>query len=108
MNGESALTLTKKTGNGEKFVLHVATEGEPYLLKGGENPGETTLTDYGKKVDAEEPTADEVVAPRPDPGLTGARGATGLAGAGAAPAPGLSGGPAGGCGPRRTPGRSGR
>ncbi|MFE7672685.1 hypothetical protein ACFU5N_10750 [Streptomyces albidoflavus] len=68
VNGESALTLTKKAGNGEEFTLYVATEGEPYILKavskGGENPGETTLTDYNKKVDAEEPPADEVVDPK--------------------------------------------
>lgn len=67
VNGESALTLTKKADNGEEFTLYVATEGEPYILKavskGGKNPSETTLTDYNKKVDAEEPPADEVVAP---------------------------------------------
>ncbi|MFE2765139.1 hypothetical protein ACFXGD_02670 [Streptomyces albidoflavus] len=68
VNGESALTLIKKAGNGEEFTLYVATEGEPYILKavnkGGENPGETTLTDYNKKVDTEEPPADEVVDPK--------------------------------------------
>ncbi|MFD5182222.1 hypothetical protein ACFWMQ_06195 [Streptomyces sp. NPDC058372] len=68
VDGESALTLTKKAENGEEFTLYVATEGKPYILKavskGGKNPNETTLTDYNKKVDAEEPPADEVVDPQ--------------------------------------------
>ncbi|MEV8224807.1 hypothetical protein AB0P41_01800 [Streptomyces sp. NPDC079167] len=68
VNGKDALALTKKADDGEVITLYVAAKGEPYIMKavskGGENPSETTLTDYNKKVDAKEPPANEVVDPK--------------------------------------------
>ncbi|MEU3879328.1 hypothetical protein [Streptomyces californicus] len=65
VDGKPALVLEKNQKSGEKITLYVATEGEPYILKavseGGETPSETVLSDYNKKVDAQEPTAGDVV-----------------------------------------------
>ncbi|MFI2209373.1 hypothetical protein [Streptomyces sp. NPDC020141] len=70
VDGKDALTLEKKRPGGEKLTLFVATEGEPHILKsvseGGKAPGEMVFTDYGKKVDAPEPSGDEVVDPEKD------------------------------------------
>lgn len=63
--GEQALQLTKDASGGEKLTLYVATEGEPYILKttteGGKNPGSVTFSEYGEKVNPEQPPADETV-----------------------------------------------
>ncbi|MCM2412532.1 hypothetical protein [Streptomyces sp. RKAG290] len=68
VDGKKALALEKKQPGGEKLTLYVAAEGKPYILKsvtaGGKQPGEVTLTDYGKKVDAKTPPADQIVDPK--------------------------------------------
>ncbi|MFF3172618.1 hypothetical protein ACFVQ0_08335 [Streptomyces sp. NPDC057900] len=68
VDGKKAVALEKKQPGGEKITTYVATEGKPYILKsvteGGKQPGEVTLTDYGKKVDAKTPPADQVVDPK--------------------------------------------
>ncbi|MEU1046788.1 hypothetical protein ABZ400_16690 [Streptomyces sp. NPDC005897] len=65
VNGEEALELTKDASGGEKLTLHVATEGEPYILKttteGGKNPGSVTFGEYGETVNPEQPPAGETV-----------------------------------------------
>lgn len=68
INGKKAVTLEKKKENGEKFTVHVAAEGKPYLLKtvteGGKAPSEMTFSAFNEKVDAQEPPADQVVDPK--------------------------------------------
>ncbi|GAA3375256.1 lipoprotein [Streptomyces sannanensis] len=66
VNGQSAVTLTKKDGD-ETTTLHVATEGEPYLLKvtveGGKDPGEASFSDFNKPITVTAPPADQVMDP---------------------------------------------
>ncbi|MFJ4902705.1 hypothetical protein [Streptomyces sp. NPDC088727] len=68
VDGMKAMALEKKQPGGEKITTYVAAEGKPYILKsvteGGKQPGEVTLTDYGKKVDAKAPPADQTVDPK--------------------------------------------
>ncbi|WLQ43229.1 hypothetical protein P8A22_26930 [Streptomyces laculatispora] len=68
VDGKKALALEKKQPGGERLTLYVAAEGKPYILKsvtaGGKQPGEVTLTDYGKKVEAKAPPADQIVDPK--------------------------------------------
>ncbi|GGW86655.1 hypothetical protein AB0E64_39255 [Streptomyces caelestis] len=63
VDGQQAITLTREQA-GVTDRWHVATEGQPYILKssrsGGALPGETTL-DYNKPVDAKAPPAADVV-----------------------------------------------
>jgi hypothetical protein len=65
VDGEEALQLTKKTAQGERLGLYVATEDEPYILRatseGGKNPGSMTFSDYDEPVRPEQPPAGETV-----------------------------------------------
>lgn len=65
VDGQQAITLTREQA-GVTDRWHVATEGQPYILKytrsGGNMPGETTV-DYNKPVDAKAPPADDVIDP---------------------------------------------
>ncbi|MET9435799.1 hypothetical protein [Streptomyces sp. NPDC006551] len=58
VGGRKAVTLTRDTGT-QKFTYYVATDGEPYLLRiteeGGDAPGTVTLSDFGRKIEAQTP-----------------------------------------------------
>ncbi|WP_149179896.1 hypothetical protein [Streptomyces sp. TRM49041] len=64
VNGKKALKLIESDGE-ETTTTYVATEGEPYLLKivvkGGDEPGTITFTDYNKPVTAEAPAAKDIL-----------------------------------------------
>ncbi|MFD6418267.1 hypothetical protein [Streptomyces sp. NPDC060194] len=64
VDGEPVATLVKKDGE-ETSTAYVAKEGKPYLLKvvvkGGDEPGEMTLSDYDKPLEVKAPPADETV-----------------------------------------------
>ncbi|MGR8009949.1 hypothetical protein [Streptomyces hypolithicus] len=66
VDGRSAVILKKKTAEGA-LTMHVAAEGEPYILKadetGGDAPSSMTFSDYNKPVKAQTPPADQVVDP---------------------------------------------
>lgn len=68
VDGKKAQALEKKQPGGEKLTLYVAAEGKPYILKsvtsGGKQPGEVTFTEYGEKVEAKAPPADQIVVPK--------------------------------------------
>lgn len=68
VDGREALQLKKRGTGGEEVTMYVATQGKPYILKaestGGDNPSSTVFSDYGKKVDAREPSAKDVVDPQ--------------------------------------------
>ncbi|WP_399498038.1 hypothetical protein [Streptomyces sp. P17] len=61
VDGTPAIALHEKDGK-ENFTLHVATEGEPYVLKlVSSTPGDRgslSFSDYGKPVPADKPTGD--------------------------------------------------
>ncbi|MEU5521220.1 hypothetical protein ABZ759_11230 [Streptomyces sp. NPDC047860] len=61
VDGTPALTLTARDGE-DRFTLHVATEGEPYLLRldstSPTDPGSLAFSDYGEPVPADEPAGD--------------------------------------------------
>ncbi|EDY46901.1 hypothetical protein [Streptomyces sp. SPB074] len=62
--GKDALALKKK--GGKNLTMHVATEGEPYLLRTetkGSQPNDMTFSEYGKKVEVHQPADDEIVDP---------------------------------------------
>ncbi|MFC8130211.1 hypothetical protein [Streptomyces sp. NPDC057302] len=65
VDGQEALTLTKKTSAGETLTLLVATKGQPYILKstteGGKNPSTAIFSDYDKAVQPPKPAADDTV-----------------------------------------------
>ncbi|MFD3580492.1 hypothetical protein [Streptomyces sp. NPDC058644] len=65
VDGQEALTLTKKTSAGETLTILVATEGKPYILKstteGGKRPSNATFSDYDKAVQPQKPAAGETV-----------------------------------------------
>ncbi|WP_308117580.1 hypothetical protein [Streptomyces anatolicus] len=65
IDGQEAITLTKKASGGETHTMYVATEGKPYILrttvKGGDKPNEATFTDYNKPVSPKTPAKGETV-----------------------------------------------
>ncbi|MFG2622972.1 hypothetical protein ACGFXC_35710 [Streptomyces sp. NPDC048507] len=65
VNGQNTATLTKTTAEGETLTVHVATEGEPYILKidgkGAKGNSTTSFADFNKPVEPQAPPADEVV-----------------------------------------------
>ncbi|WP_254705790.1 hypothetical protein [Streptomyces vilmorinianum] len=67
VNGQPAVTLTKKKSNGETLTMYVAKEGEPYVLKtvevGGDEPGTLVFSDFNKPVTVTAPPADQVMDP---------------------------------------------
>lgn len=63
VDGQEALTLTTKTTEGVE-TLHVATKGEPYLLKAsitGKEPSEVTFSGFNKPVQADAPAGKDVI-----------------------------------------------
>ncbi|WP_217238161.1 hypothetical protein [Streptomyces sp. AC555_RSS877] len=65
VDGEDALTLEKEQ-EGNRISMHVATEGEPYILKAataGSEDSTMTFDDYGEKVKVQPPSQDEIVDP---------------------------------------------
>ncbi|MFI5757500.1 hypothetical protein [Streptomyces sp. NPDC051569] len=63
VNGLPSLILTEATVGG-KYTLHVATEGEPYLLsltETGKEPGTMTFKDFGKPFAAKAPATKDIV-----------------------------------------------
>lgn len=65
VNDEDALALEKKQGD-TRISMHVATEGEPYILKAtteGSESSSVTFDDYGEKVEVRMPPQEEIVDP---------------------------------------------
>ncbi|MFI6421322.1 hypothetical protein ACIBG6_28425 [Streptomyces sp. NPDC050842] len=64
VDGRKARKLVKAGGESETAV-YIAAEGPPYILKivtrGGDVPGTTTYSDYGRPVEAKAPPAEDVV-----------------------------------------------
>ncbi|MEU3604489.1 hypothetical protein AB0E83_03310 [Streptomyces sp. NPDC035033] len=65
VGGRKALKLAKPVGgDGGTTTVYIAAEGPPYLLKivatGGEEPGTTTFSHYGRPVEAKAPPAEDV------------------------------------------------
>ncbi|RDG36887.1 hypothetical protein DVH02_17605 [Streptomyces corynorhini] len=63
VNGQQAIALTEADGK-DTYTLHVATEGEPYLLKltgTGDEPFTMTFKDFGKPVPAKVPADKDIV-----------------------------------------------
>ncbi|MFJ9342262.1 hypothetical protein ACIRP0_23630 [Streptomyces sp. NPDC101733] len=65
VNGQNTATLTKQTAEGETITLHVAAEGEPYILKidgkGSKGISTTSFADFNKPVDPQAPPTNEIV-----------------------------------------------
>ncbi len=65
IGGKEAITLKKKASAGETHTMYVATEGKPYILRttvqGGNEPNETTFSDYNKPVSPKTPSKGDVV-----------------------------------------------
>ncbi|WP_181791602.1 hypothetical protein [Streptomyces phytophilus] len=59
VQGTPTITLITKD-DGETTTVHIATEGEPYILKmeieGGDEPGSAEFTEFNEKVDVTAPT----------------------------------------------------
>ncbi|MFJ4438137.1 hypothetical protein [Streptomyces sp. NPDC088923] len=65
VDGKDALALKKEKG-GKRLTMHVATEGDPYILRTetkGSEPNDMTFSEYGKKVEVQKPADDEIVDP---------------------------------------------
>ncbi|MFW6722296.1 hypothetical protein ACHZ98_19460 [Streptomyces sp. MAR4 CNY-716] len=59
VRGTPTITLVTKD-DGETTTVHIATEGEPYILKmeieGGDEPGSAEFTEFNEKVEVTAPT----------------------------------------------------
>ncbi|MFP3992661.1 hypothetical protein U9R90_35335 [Streptomyces sp. E11-3] len=64
VDGKKAITLTEDDGK-DRYLIQVATEGKPYLLKvtneGAKEPETLTFTDYDQPVDAKAPADKDVL-----------------------------------------------
>ncbi|MFI1400350.1 hypothetical protein [Streptomyces sp. NPDC020681] len=63
INGQKAITLIRKNG-AQTHTFYVATEGQPYFLRGvtegGDEPGTVSFSDYNKPVAVTAPPADQI------------------------------------------------
>ncbi|WP_309063935.1 hypothetical protein [Streptomyces sp.] len=61
VDGTPAITLEEREGE-DRFTVHVATKGEPYLLRidstSAADPGSVSFTDYDEPVPAHKPAGD--------------------------------------------------